>query len=126
MPFRKVGDDNYVSPSGRHFNGAQVRLWYANGNKFPGQKHAENFANGGPVMAKGYMGKSCSYAEGGPVIGKVSNFMKIPDEFRNPDEGHAVADEDQMYSKSGEGSGSGIVKPPKAAGKSLKAVKPKT
>lgn len=41
MPFKKVGNDDYVSPSGRHFNEAQVRLWHANGNKFPGQKTAE-------------------------------------------------------------------------------------
>ncbi len=38
MPFKKVGKDNYVSPSGRHFDQAQVRLWYSNGGKFPGQK----------------------------------------------------------------------------------------
>jgi len=38
MPFKKVGKDDYVSPSGRHFNSAQVRLWYAKGGKFPGEK----------------------------------------------------------------------------------------
>lgn len=41
MPFKKVGDDKYVSPSGRNYNSAQVRLWYAGGGKFPGQKEAE-------------------------------------------------------------------------------------
>lgn len=29
MPFRKVGADDYVSPSGRHWTGAQVRLYHA-------------------------------------------------------------------------------------------------
>lgn len=41
MPFSKVGKDDYVSPSGRHFDAAQVRLWYARGGKFPGQKKSE-------------------------------------------------------------------------------------
>jgi hypothetical protein len=29
MPFKKVGPDRYVSPSGRKFNTAQVKLYYA-------------------------------------------------------------------------------------------------
>ncbi len=29
MPFTKVGKDEYTSPSGRHWSGAQVRLYYA-------------------------------------------------------------------------------------------------
>ena len=29
MPFTKVGPDTYVSPSGRHWTGAQVRKYYA-------------------------------------------------------------------------------------------------
>jgi len=29
MPFKKVGPDDYVSPSGRHFNKEQVALYYA-------------------------------------------------------------------------------------------------
>lgn len=41
MPFKKVGNDDYVSPSGRHFNGAQVRLYHAHGDSFPGQKKTE-------------------------------------------------------------------------------------
>jgi hypothetical protein len=41
MPFKKVGNNDFVSPSGRHFNGAQVRLYHANGDKFPGQKKSE-------------------------------------------------------------------------------------
>ncbi len=117
MPFTKVGKDDYTSPSGRHFNGAQVRLWHANGDKFPGHKKSEgtmSYAKGGNVQ-------SCSYAAGGPVIGKTSNFMKVQDEFRDPDEGDARADEDQNYAKSGEGAGKGFIKPPKArASKTIK------
>ena len=37
MPFRKVGPNEYESPSGRKFNSAQVRLYYAKGGHFPGQ-----------------------------------------------------------------------------------------
>lgn len=40
MPFKKVSEDQYVSPTGRSYNGAQVRLYYANGGKFPGEKRA--------------------------------------------------------------------------------------
>ena len=29
MPFTKVGPNRYVSPSGRRWTGAQVRLYYA-------------------------------------------------------------------------------------------------
>ena len=29
MPFKKVGKNDYVSPSGRHFNQKQVNLYYA-------------------------------------------------------------------------------------------------
>lgn len=38
MPFTKTGPDEYTSPSGRKFNGAQVRLYYAHGESFPGEK----------------------------------------------------------------------------------------
>lgn len=41
MPFKKVGD-HYVSPTGRHFTAAQVRLYYAHGGKFPGAKREKH------------------------------------------------------------------------------------
>lgn len=50
MPFKKVGDDRYTSPSGRHFNGAQVRLYYAHGGHFPGQAPEKSYSKGGPAM----------------------------------------------------------------------------
>lgn len=37
MPFTKIGNNTYQSPSGRKYNEKQVRLWYANGGKFPGE-----------------------------------------------------------------------------------------
>ena len=38
MPFKKVGPNKYRGPSGRTFTAAQVRLYKAHGNKFPGQR----------------------------------------------------------------------------------------
>ena len=54
MPFKKIGKDDYVSPSGRHFNQAQVRLYYAGGGKFPGEKKAK----GGAVKKQRDLGGS--------------------------------------------------------------------
>lgn len=51
MPFKKVGEDDYTSPSGRHYNEAQVRLYYANGGAFPGEKK-ERSTGIGPYAPK--------------------------------------------------------------------------
>ena len=78
MPFKKVGKNDYTSPSGRHYNSAQVRLWYAGGGKFPGEKGpgemAKKYAKGGDIGVG-------SYAAGGPVLGRTRDFMKEPDQF---------------------------------------------
>ena len=55
-----------------------------------------------------------SYATGGPVLGRTVNFMKTTNEFTDPDEKNATADEDQKYGKAGEGAGKGFIKPPSA------------
>ncbi len=174
MPFKKTGKDEYVSPSGRHFNGAQVRLWYAGGGKFPGQKQSEAHADGGKVgmmddknlpessnvedrrplkgpshhedrttpkeplppevtgysplqkdlglhqMNKAYSGKAASYAAGGPVIGKESEFMKTPDRFRDAQFGRK-----ETQDNFGKGSGRDYQAPPEK-GKSLPVIKPRT
>jgi hypothetical protein len=44
MPFKKVGENDYTSPSGRHFNSAQVRLYYSHGGSFPGQSEDKKAA----------------------------------------------------------------------------------
>jgi hypothetical protein len=62
--------------------------------------------------------QTASYA--GPVLGKESSFLKATNEFTDPDEGDASADEDQKYGKSGEGAGKGFVKPPKNTKKVIK------
>ena len=38
MPFRKVGRDEYESPSGKKFTSKQVGLYYAGGGHFPGSR----------------------------------------------------------------------------------------
>jgi hypothetical protein len=38
MPFSYIGRGKYKSPSGRTFNAAQIKLYYANGGKFPNKK----------------------------------------------------------------------------------------
>ena len=35
--FGKAGKNNYIGPSGKHFDLAQVEMFYANKGKFPGQ-----------------------------------------------------------------------------------------
>lgn len=42
MPFTKVGD-KYVSPAGNKFTAKQVKRYYANGGRFPGQGMRESF-----------------------------------------------------------------------------------
>lgn len=46
MPFVKTGNDTYKSPSGRKFNSAQVKLYYANGGHFPGEKTDDKLRKG--------------------------------------------------------------------------------
>lgn len=114
MPFKKVGNDSYTSPSGRHFNGAQVRLWHAQGGKFPGQKGEGEMSNS---YAKGGDVRETSYAAGGPVLGRTRNFMKEPDDFRT-DKSNAT---DEVFGK-----GSGGESLSKRTGdKSLAVVKPR-
>jgi hypothetical protein len=72
-----------------------------------------SYAKGGDVH-------NTNYAAGGPVLGRRVDFMKIKDEFRDPDEKNPNADADQLYGKSGEGAGKGFVKPPKNTPKVLK------
>jgi|ThiBio_1000_plan_1041568.scaffolds.fasta_scaffold00499_33 hypothetical protein len=73
-------------------------------------------------------------AKGGPALGRTRDFLKEPVEFRDPDEGKRqsadvvgdTADEDQKYGKSGPGQGTGCMAAPKARGKSLPAIKPRS
>jgi hypothetical protein len=106
MPFKKVGKDDYTSPGGRHFNTAQVKLYHAHGNSFPGQE----------AKVKGSGPKTASYAQGGEVLGRTKDFMKTPDRFRDS---QFVKKTEDVWGK-GESAAN-----PKAKDKSLKAVKPR-
>jgi len=89
-------------------------------------------------FVKGEKPRDLDAAKGGAVLGRVRDFLKEPDEFRNPDEGKrqscdvvgAIADEDQKYAKSGLGAGKGcgpaLKDVSKGDSKSLKPVKPRT
>lgn len=54
--------------------------------------------------------KNCSYAEGGPVLGRTVDFMKTPDRFR--DSQFKKQTEDVYGKGEGEGLGTGKVKAP--------------
>lgn len=62
MPFTKTGPDQYTSPSGRKYNAAQVRLYYAGGGRFPGEK--PNSAKPKPNSVKPARPASIDYAAG--------------------------------------------------------------
>lgn len=70
-----------------------------------------NHADTEKTMAyvKGHPPKVASYAQGGAVLGRTKDFMKMPDEFRT-DKPTDTADKN--YGKSGANAGTGEVKPP--------------
>jgi hypothetical protein len=119
MPFKKVGNDDYTSPSGRHFDGAQVRLFYANGGKFPGQKGKGEAMKG---YAKGGDVRDAAYATGGAVLGRAKDFMKAPNQFTDTnDEADSNARGPSRYQSKYAKSGANSGEPnPKAAAKSSK------
>ena len=112
------------TPKMAHLMAAVAHGWKKPGGGGPSVAVAKEFnkADKGTVMlSKGMKPQTASYAAGGPVLGKESSFLKATNEFTDPDEGDASADEDQKYGKSGEGAGKGFVKPPKAkANKTIK------
>lgn len=83
---------------------------------------------------KGEQPRDLGAAKGGPTLGRTRDFLKEPVEFRAPDEGKhqspdvvgVLADEDQNYAKSGAGKGNGCNPAPKARGKELPAIKPRS
>lgn len=68
---------------------------------------AKNYTKGGDV-------REACYASGGSVLGRTRDFMKEPDEFRDPSHATPAADKDQKYGKDGPGKGSGCCPAPKA------------
>jgi hypothetical protein len=80
MPYKKVGSNDYVSPNGTHINSAQLQLWHAGGEKWPGQKTAEHKTGGSVMFAKGEGTRDAHYAQGGPVLGRTRDFVKAKEE----------------------------------------------
>jgi|SRR5215467_2509648 len=85
MPFTPIGGGKFRSPSGRTFNKAQVRLYYAH-DGFPGEKKERGgvvkpYALGGYVKG-GDERIQEDRPRGGPAITERSRFMKTPDVFR--------------------------------------------
>lgn len=87
--------------------------------------------------AKGDRPRDLEGAKGGAVLGRTRDFLKEPDEFRNPDNGRRqsadvvgdTADDDQKYAKSGPDAGKGCgpaLKDASSGDKSLKPIKPRT
>ncbi len=46
MPFKKLGTNKYEGPSGKKFNLNQVKMYYARGGSFPGQKQSGSKSKG--------------------------------------------------------------------------------
>lgn len=42
MPYKSLGGGKFKGPSGKIFNTAQVKLYYANGGKFPHMRKKKN------------------------------------------------------------------------------------
>ena len=80
-------------------------------------------ASGGPTMNKNYMGKTESFAAGGPVLGRTSEFLKTPDRFRS--DGGKSKDPTPEPTEDNWGKGSSKANP-KAKDKSEKPVKPRS
>lgn len=130
------------SPAQARLMAAVAHGWKEPGGGGPPVSVAKEFNQAdkgtGIMSNKGYQGKEASYAQGGEVIGATSKFMKqpnrseasrfmsVPDEFRNPDNANPNADEDDKYAKSGDGQGTGFIKPPAAKDKSCKPPLPRS
>ena len=127
MPYVSKAQQGWAhTPAGTEALGgsAKVHEWdEATKGKYgslPG--HVPSHAQGGPVMNKGYMGKTEAFAAGGPVLGKNSRFLKsTPDQFTDgrlpPKDTGRADDPRQDYEKTGKGA--------QGSDKSEKPVKPR-
>lgn len=80
-------------------------------------------ATGGPVANKGYMSKTESFAAGGAVLGRSTDFLKTPDRFRQDGSGRfATPKPESTEDVWGKGNSKAN---PKGRDKSLTPVKPR-
>lgn len=80
MPYTSAAQRGWAhTPEGEKALGgpAKVAEWdhASKGLSLPAHAHAQ----GGPVMNKGYLGKTEHFAQGGPVLGERSKFVKDDD-----------------------------------------------
>lgn len=111
-----------TSPPQKRLMAAVAHGWHKPGGGGPSVAVAKEFNRADAQMNKGYQGSTQKFAQGGPVLGKVSDFMKTPDQFR--DDRSNATDENWGKGESGK-KGDGGPAAPAAKGKSLPAVKPK-
>jgi len=91
--------------------------------KAHGGVYPESHKEGGPVFAKGSAPKEASYAAGGPVLGRTTDFLKTPDRFRQDGSGRFAAPKPEP-TEDVWGKGSSKANP-KGADKSEKPIKPR-
>ncbi len=112
-----------TSPAQKRLMAAVAHGWHKPGGGGPSVAVAKEFNRADAAMNKNYAGKTAHYAQGGAVLGKVSSFMKTPDQFRD-DRGNET---DENWGKDTGGvKGDGGPAAPAAKDKSLKAVKPRS
>ena len=123
MPYKSLAQEGWAhTPAGEKALGgaAKVHEWdqATKGSHLP--KHVQSFAQGGPVMSnKGHQSKDETFAKGGAVLGRTTDFMKTPDRFR---EIRSAKDANKTEDDWGKGSSAAN---PVGEDKSLKPVKPK-
>jgi hypothetical protein len=111
-----------TSPAQKHLMAAVAHGWHKPGGGGPSVAVAKEFNRADAAMNKGYQGATQKFAQGGPVLGKESSFLKTPDVFR--DSKNESSDENWGKGASGK-KGDGGPGAPAAKGKSLSPVKPK-
>lgn len=108
-----------TSPAQKHLMAAVAHGWHKPGGGGPSVAVAKEFNQADAAMSnKGYVGSTQKFAQGGPVLGKESAFLKTPNEFTENDRAKGT---DETWGK-GEKSPTTA---PAAKGKQLPAVKPK-
>lgn len=114
-----------TSPAQKHLMAAVAHGWHKPGGGGPSVTVAKEFNQADSHMGnKGYVGSTQKFAQGGPVLGKTSSFMKTPDTFRDATNTKAT---DENWGKGTSGTkGDGGPAAPAAKGKSLPPVKPRS
>lgn len=132
MPYKSRAQQRWAhTPAGEKALGgpAKVHEWdqVSKGHYGSLPEHVSTHAGGGVVSNKGYLGKSESFAAGGPVLGRTTDFMKTPDTFRGslqPNPPNQASDEN--WGKGAKGpKGDGGPAAPSGKDKSEKPVLPR-